>query len=100
MLPALVRAANEVGDAPADELAGGFRVPVLEGPENVGVASQLADFRLDELFAGLARRDFPRTLREARGLTDVTTRSLVTVAAARARLAPAGSAEVLRRGTK
>jgi len=100
MLPALARAAGEVGDAPADELAGGFRTPGLEGAENVGVAGQLADFRLDELFAALARRDSARALREARGLTDLTTRSLVTVAAARARLAAPGRAELLRRGAK
>lgn len=87
LLPALVRAANEVGDAPADELSGGFRVPQLEGAENAGVAPQLTEFRLDELFAALGRRDFARALREARGLTDTTTRSLVTVSAARARLA-------------
>jgi hypothetical protein len=102
LLPALVRAANEVGDAPADELSGGFRVPRLEGAENVGVASQLTEFRLDDLFAALGRRDFPRALREARGLTDTTTRSLVTVSAARARLANdrAGGAELLRRDAK
>jgi hypothetical protein len=87
LLPALVRAANEVGDAPADELGGGFRVPRLEGAESVGVAEQLTEFRLDDLFAALARRDFARALREARGLSDATTRSLVTVSAARARLA-------------
>jgi hypothetical protein len=87
LLPALVRAANEVGDAPADELGGGFRVPRLEGAENVGVAEQLAEFRLDDLFAALGRRDFARSLREARSLTDATTRTLVTVSAARARLA-------------
>jgi hypothetical protein len=99
-LPALVRAANEVNDAPADELGGGFRVPGLEGAENVGVAEQLADFRLDELFAALARRDIARALREARALTDAATRSLVTVHAARARLAVQGRAELLRRGAK
>jgi hypothetical protein len=91
LLPALVRAANETGDAPADELGGGFRVPRLEGAENVGLAEQLADFRLDELFAALGRRDIARTLREARGLTNATTRSLVTVSAARARLAADGA---------
>lgn len=107
MLPALVRAANEAGDAPAEELGGGFRVPELEGAEGVGLAEQLADFRLDELFVALARRDFPHALREARALADATTRSLVTVAAARARLADAagaargpGGAELLRRGAK
>ncbi|MFL6255527.1 MAG: hypothetical protein ACJ74T_10985 [Pyrinomonadaceae bacterium] len=87
LLPALVRATNEVGDAPADELSGGFRVPHLEGAENVGVAPQLTEFRLDDLFAALGRRDFARALREARGLKDATTRSLVIVSAARARLA-------------
>lgn len=86
LLPALVRAANETGDAPADELAGGFHRPVLEGAENVGIAEQLSDYRLDDLFAALAQRDPLRTLREARGLADVTTRSLVTVTAARAAL--------------
>lgn len=87
LLPALVRAANEVDDAPADELAGGFHIPKLEGAENVGLAVRLADYQLDDLFAALARRDSARALREARGLADATTRSLVTVAAARARLA-------------
>ena len=87
MLPALVRAANEVGDAPADELSGGFRVPGLEGAESVGLAEQLADFRLDNLFAALGRRDLARALREARPLADATTRALVNVSAARARLA-------------
>ncbi|HEX7315864.1 MAG TPA: hypothetical protein VF297_18250 [Pyrinomonadaceae bacterium] len=86
LLPALVRAANETSDAPADELGGGFRTPRLEGAENVCVAEQLADFRLDKLFAALARRDSARALREARALMDVTTRSLVTVSAARAAL--------------
>lgn len=86
LLPALVRAANEAGDAPADELAGGFRLPKLEGAEYVGMADQLVDYRLDDLFAALARRDSARALREARLLADATTRSLVTVSAARARL--------------
>ena len=86
LLPALVRAANETGDAPADDLAGGFRPPQLEGAEGVGLAEQLAEYRLDNLFAALARRDPARALREARGLADVTTRSLVTVTAARAAL--------------
>lgn len=90
LLPALVRAANEAGDAPADELAGGFRTPRLEGAEQVGMAEQLADFRLDDLFAALARRDPARALREARLLDDATTRSFVTVSAARARLEAAG----------
>ncbi|MET0649897.1 MAG: hypothetical protein ABW208_25085 [Pyrinomonadaceae bacterium] len=99
MLPALVRAANEVGDAPADELSGGFRVPSLEGAENVGLAEQLADFRLDHLFAALGRRDIARALREARSLADATTRSLVTVATARARLA-AGNTGARRAGAR
>jgi hypothetical protein len=99
LLPALVRAANEAGDAPADELAGGFRVPKLEGAENVGIAQQLADYRLDELFAALARRDSTRALREARGLADVTTRGLVTVAAAHERLA-AGSDATRKPGSR
>jgi hypothetical protein len=102
LLPALVRAANEVGDAPADELAGGFRMPNLAGAENVGIAEQLSDYRLDDLFGALARRDSARALREARLLTDATTRALVTVSAARARLEAAGpgGAELLRRALK
>ena len=86
-VPTLVQAANEVRDAKQDDLGGGFRQPHIEGVENVGLGKTLADFRLDALFASLAKRDFARALKEARALDDTTTRSLVIVSAARARLA-------------
>lgn len=86
-VPSLVQAANEVRDAKQDDLGGGFGQTHVEGVENVGLVKTLADFRLDALFASLAKRDFGRALKEARALDDPTTRSLVVVAAARARLA-------------
>lgn len=85
--PAIVQAANEVRDAEPDELSGGFRLPQLDGAEGVGLGEELADFRLDTFFASLAARDFPRALKGARSLSDATTRSLVIIAASRARLA-------------
>lgn len=92
-VPTLVQAANEVRDAKKDDLSGGFRQPHIEGVENTGLGKTLADFRLDSLFESLAKRDFPRALKEARALDDTTTRSLVIVAAARARLAVAPAPE-------
>ena len=85
--PAIVQAANEVRDAEQDELSGGFRLPQLGGAEGVGLGEELADFRLDTFFASLAARDFPRALKGARSLSDAATRSLVIIAASRARLA-------------
>lgn len=86
-VPALVQAANEVRDAKQEDLSGGFSQPQVEGVENVGLGKTLAEFRLDSLFASLAKRDFEHALKEARALDDSTTRSLVIVAAARGRLA-------------
>lgn len=85
-LPALVRAANEVRDSPQDELGGGFAPTRGDGAESVGLVEEFAGFRLDRLFESLAARDFVRALGEARSLADPTTRSLVTIAAARGRL--------------
>jgi hypothetical protein len=85
--PAIVQAANEVRDAEQDELSGGFRLPQLGGAEGNGLGEELTDFRLDTFFASLAARDFPRALKGARSLSDATTRSLVIIAASRARLA-------------
>lgn len=92
-VPALVQAANEVRDVKQEDLSGGFTQPRVEGVENVGLGKTLAEFRLDALFASLARRDFARALKEARSLDNSTTRSLVIVSAARARLAVAPTPE-------
>lgn len=88
-VPTLVQAANEVRDVKQEDLSDGLRQPHVEGVENVGLGETLAEFRLDSLFASLAKRDFERALKEARSLDDPATRSLVIVAAARARLAAA-----------
>jgi hypothetical protein len=95
VVPAVVRAANEVKDVSPDEISGSFRAPHLSAGE--GEASRassdpfsldegLEPFRLDVLFATLAEHDFKRALAQARRLTSETTGALVRITAARAAL--------------
>jgi hypothetical protein len=85
LLQQAVRAANDAEEA----LDAG--APVEEAAQLVSTASERRDeledifepFRLDEVFATMARLDFARTLAEARILKDEAERAFATVAAAR-----------------
>jgi hypothetical protein len=81
LLTAFVSAANAAGDALAYELS--FEFEVRPPGEKITVFLPQQPFRLDELFATMARLDFPRTLNEIRALRDDVARAEATIAAAR-----------------
>lgn len=86
-LRAVVGAVNSSEDSMDDEEP--LAVAAVPPPFDTGVASLGVDaspFRLDGLFATMAKLDFTRTLQEARTLKDEFTRTRAIIAASRAAL--------------
>lgn len=87
LLSELVRAANSTPDYMGDETALATSANVTEGSdlsEDLSIASD--SFRLDNIFATMARIDFDKTLAQAQALTGEIPRAYARIAAARAAL--------------
>ncbi|HVF51571.1 MAG TPA: hypothetical protein VNA19_15905 [Pyrinomonadaceae bacterium] len=87
MLPELVGAANAFEALHGDEDA--LDIVSFQTADDSGKVDFEIDaspFRLDELFATMARLDFPRALTEARALTGELPRAFALISAARAAL--------------
>ncbi|MBD0373162.1 MAG: hypothetical protein ICV60_20140 [Pyrinomonadaceae bacterium] len=83
----LVRAANSTPDYMGDETSLATSANALEGSELSEELSIASDsFRLDTIFATMARIDFDKTLTQAQALTGAIPRAYARVASARAEL--------------
>jgi hypothetical protein len=83
----LVRAANSTADYMGDETALATSVDITEGSElQEELSIDSASFRLDRIFATMARLDFDKTLTQAQALTGEIPRAYARIAAARAAL--------------
>ena len=81
LLTAFVSAANGAGDALSYELS--YEFEVSPPGEKITIFLPQQPFRLEEVFATMARLDFHRTLNEIRALEDDVTRAEAIIAAAR-----------------